>query len=92
MNTANVRNKDLPAFSCVAMDRVGNGYQQDWLLKRELFATNAHKAIISNADTLMEITRATNALPKHERDAAFFNAVARISVQHADALLAALEE
>ena len=92
MNTANIENKDLPAFACVGYDALGGGYQQDGLSKRELLATNAQNAIIGNADTLREITKATNSMPKDERDAAFFRAVARIAVQHADALLEALNE
>jgi len=92
MNTANIKNKDLPAFACVGYDALGGGYQQDGMTKRELLATNAQNALIGGADTLREITKAVNQMPGDERDGAFFKAVARIAVKHADALLEALNE
>ncbi len=92
MNTANIENKDLPAFACVGYDALGGGYQQDGLSKLEYFASNAQKAIINNPDTLREITKATNSANPSERDEMFFRAVARISVLHAAALIEALNE
>jgi len=47
METANVNNKNLPAFASVAIS--GNdGYQQDGLSKREYFAAMALSGIMAN--------------------------------------------
>lgn len=60
------------------------------LSKRELFATNAQKAIIGNADTLREITKAVNYHKLEDREGAFYRTVSAIAVDHADALIEAL--
>ena len=47
MNTANIKNKDLPAFSCVGYDALGGGYQQDGLSKLEYFTAKAMQGMLS---------------------------------------------
>lgn len=82
MNTANVENKDLPAFSCVGYDALGGGYQQDGLTKREYFAAMAMQALLSNPN-----------IKRPEQNANLKNDLkvfASIAVEYADAVLAEL--
>jgi uncharacterized SAM-binding protein YcdF (DUF218 family) len=46
MNLLKLKNKDLPAFACVAMSG-DNGYQQDGLTKREYFAGLAMQGLLT---------------------------------------------
>lgn len=68
-----------------------NGFVKGMNL-RQLFATNAQKAIISNADTMREITNKVSGKRGEEQDAAFFKVVSTIAVLHADALIEALSK
>lgn len=82
MNTSNVENKDLPAFSCVGYDALGGGYQQDGLTKREYFAAMAMQALLSNPN-----------IKRPEQNANLKNDLkvfASIAVEYADAVLAEL--
>jgi hypothetical protein len=47
MNTANIENKDLPAFACVGYDSLGGGYQQDGLTKLEYFTAKAMQGMLA---------------------------------------------
>jgi hypothetical protein len=82
MNTANVENKDLPAFACVGYDALGGGYQQDGLTKREYFAALAMQGILANA-IVRDILSGNNGMQVPEL-------IAEYSVQYADAVLAKL--
>ena len=59
---------------------------------RQLFATNAQSAIISNADTMREITNKVSGKRGEGQEAAFFKVVSSIAVLHADALIEALNK
>ena len=87
-----MENSKEPAFPFTWHNREGDECAESGLTKREFFASNAQNAIIGNADTLREITKATNSTSPKEREAAFLRVIARIAVQHADALLEALNE
>ncbi len=82
MNTANVENKDLPAFSCVGYDALGGGYQQDGLTKREYFAAMAMQALLSNPNIKRPEQNANR-----KNDLKVF---ASVAVEYADAVLAEL--
>ena len=57
---------------------------------RITLASNAQSAIISNADTLREITKGVSGFKASERGIMFYKAVAGIALAHADALMEAL--
>ena len=59
---------------------------------RQLFATNAQQAILSNADTMKEITNKVSGRRKEEQEALFLKVVSSIAVLHADALIEALNK
>ena len=68
-----------------------NGFVKGMNL-RQLFATNAQQAIISNADTMREITNKVSGKRREDQEAAFFKVVSSIAVLHADALIEALNK
>lgn len=64
------------------------------MTQRTLLASNAQAAIISNADTCRELTKAVKLKTSDEEKQLeyFFMAVAAYAVGHADALLKELNE
>lgn len=84
MNTANIENKDLPAFSCVGYDALGGGYQQDGLTKREYFAAKALQGLMT---TLIPTTD-NQLCPNYEN----VKYMADLAVSASDALLEALNK
>ena len=58
--------------------------RSDGLTKREYFAAKAMEGVISNPDTLREITRAVG---KHSEGDEFFETVKAIAYKYADAML-----
>ncbi len=58
----------------------------------ERIASNAQAAIISNSDTLKEITKAVSIKNIEDPGNAFFEVVAKLAVKHAAALVKELNE
>jgi len=83
MNTADIKNKDLPAFACVAISN-NDGYQQDGLTKREYFTAKAMQALASNPDWVNSMR-----VPDDWDD--FINRLAKGAVELADSVLQELE-
>lgn len=59
---------------------------------RQLFATNAQQAIVSNAQSLIEITKRVQKEDVKDKDDLFYKVVAGVAVAHADALIEALNK
>ena len=47
MYTGDIKNRNLPAFSCVGYDALGGGYQQDGLTKLEYFTAKAMQGMLA---------------------------------------------
>jgi hypothetical protein len=77
MNLLKLKNKDLPAFACVAMSG-DNGYQQDGLTKREYFAGLAMQGLLANANGAMTEGSSRTFSP---------DGISDLALKHADALL-----
>ncbi len=86
-NEAAEKNGFQPAYP-IAENDMGDSPVNLGLTKRESFAQTTQAALLSNAKSIQEITAQCSRVNKDEE---FYRVTAEIAVEHADALLEALE-